>query len=104
MIGEMSPGKTVQLAVVRDGIERLYSVTLGEQTSDKDDLSRVSGGASLSGALDGVSLEALTRESPRQSGLTRSMKGVAVRRVDHDSAAAKAGLDAGDIILEVNRH
>jgi serine protease Do len=104
MIGEMSPGKTVQLAVVRDGIERLYSVTLGEQTSDKDDLSRVSGGASLSRALDGVSLEALTRESPRQSGLPRSMKGVAVRRVDHDSAAAKAGLDAGDIILEVNRH
>jgi serine protease Do len=32
------------------------------------------------------------------------MKGVAVRRVDPDCAAAKAGLESGDVILEVNRH
>ena len=104
MIGEMSPGKTVQLAVVRDGIERRYSVTLGEQPSDKVAWSNVFGGASSLRALDGVSLEALTPDSARQYGLTRNMKGVAVRRVDPDSVAAKAGLEAGDVILEVNRH
>jgi serine protease Do len=104
MIGEMSPGKTVQVAAVRDGIERRYSVTLGEQPSDKGDSSTVSGGASSSRALDGVSLETLTPESARQYGLTRNIKGVVVRRVDPNSAAAKAGLEAGDVILEVNRH
>ena len=35
MIGDMSPGKTVQLALTRDGVERRYSVTLGEQPSGK---------------------------------------------------------------------
>jgi serine protease Do len=105
MIGEMSPGKTVQLAVVRDGIERKYSVTLGEQPSeDQSGSSGISGGSSSPGALDGVSLDALTPESARQYGLTRNTKGVAVRRVDPDSAAAKAGLESGDVILEVNRH
>ena len=104
MIGEMSPGKVVQMAVVRDGMERQYSVTLGEQPSDKVAASNVLGGASSLRALDGVSLEALTPDSARQYGLTRNMKGVAVRRVDPDSAAAKAGLEAGDAILEVNRH
>jgi serine protease Do len=104
MVAEMSPGKTVQLAVVRDGMERQYSVTLGEQPSDKLASSNVLGGASSLRALDGVSLEALTPDSARQYGLTRNMKGVAVRRVDPDSAAAKAGLEAGDVILEVNRH
>jgi len=104
MIGEMSPGKVVQMAVVRDGMERQYSVTLGEQPSDKVAASNVLGGASSLRALDGVSLEALTPDSARQYGLTRNMKGVAVRRVDPDSAAAKAGLEAGDVILEVNRH
>jgi serine protease Do len=104
MIGEMSPGKTVQLAVVRDGLERRYPVTLGEQPSDKGDSPNFSGGASSSRALDGVSLETLTPESARQYGLTRNIKGVVARRVDPDSAAAKAGLEAGDVILEVNRH
>ena len=104
MIGEMSPRKTVQLAVVRDGIERRHSVTLGEQQSDKLASSSVFGGASSLRALDGVSLEALTPDSARQYGLTRNMKGVAIQRVDPDSAAGKAGLEAGDVILEVNRH
>ena len=104
MIGEMSPGKVVQMAVVRDGMERQYSVTLGEQPSDKVAASNLLGGASSLRALDGVSLEALTPDSARQYGLTRNMKGVAVRRVDPDSAAGKAGLEAGDVILEVNRH
>jgi serine protease Do len=105
MIGELTAGRTIQLAVVRDGIERRYPVTLGEQPSDKGDPSNVSSRrASSSGALDGVSLEALTPESARQFGLTRNIKGVAVRRVDPDSAAAKAGLEAEDVILEVNRH
>jgi serine protease Do len=104
MIGEMSPGEAVQMSVVRDGIERQYSVTLGEQPSDKVAASNVLGGASSLRALNGVSLEALTPDSARQYGLTPNMKGVAVRRVDPDSAAAKAGLEAGDVIIEVNRH
>jgi serine protease Do len=104
MIGEMSPGKTVQLAVVRDGVERGYPVTLGEQPSNGGASGNASRGASSLRALDGVSLEALTPELARHYGLTRNMKGVAVRRVDPDSAAAKAGLEAGDVILEVNRH
>jgi serine protease Do len=104
LIGDMAPGKTVQLAVVRDGVERRYAVTLGEQPSDKHESSNVSAGASASRALDGVSLEALTADSARQYRLGRNMKGVAVGRVDANSAAAKAGLEAGDVILEVNRH
>jgi S1-C subfamily serine protease len=31
------------------------------------------------------------------------VKGVAVRRVDPDSAAAQAGLEQGDVVVEVNR-
>jgi serine protease Do len=104
MIGEMSPGKTVQLAVIRDGLDRQYAVTLGEQPSEKGGSSTVSGGVSSSRALDGVSLETLTPDFARQYGVTRNVKGVAVRRVDSESAAAKSGLEAGEVILEVNRH
>jgi len=105
MIGDMAPGKNVRLAVLRDGVERQYAVTLGDQPSDKANSSSVTtNGATTSRALEGVALEVLTPELARQYGVTRTMKGVAVRRVDPDSAGAKAGLEAGDVILEVNRH
>jgi len=87
---------------MRDGSEREYPITLGEQLGDRSGANTGSK-ASADRALDGVSLEALTPEFSRQYGIARNTKGVAVRRVDPDSAAAQAGLEPDDVILEVNR-
>jgi serine protease Do len=102
MIGEMAPGRNVRLTVIHDGNERVYPVTLGEQSGNRNEAGDGSK-ASAGRALDGVSLEALTPEFARQYGIARNTNGVAVRRVDPDSAAAQAGLEPGDVILEVNR-
>jgi serine protease Do len=102
MIGEMAPGRNVRLTVIHDGNERIYSVTLGEQSGNRNEAGNGSK-ASAGRALDGVSLEALTPEFARQYGIARNTNGVGVRRVDPDSAAAQAGLEPGDVILEVNR-
>ena len=91
MIGEMKPGQTVHLSVMRDGAERDYPVTLGESPADKGTSASERGGNSADQSLDGVSVETTS-------------KGVVVRGVDSDSAAAQAGLQTGDVILEVNRH
>ena len=104
MIGQMKPGRTVHLSVIRDGIERDYSVTLGEQPADKSESSLPRGTNSTDRFLGGVSVEALTPELARDFRIDRSTKGVVVRRVDPASAAAEAGLEEGDVILEVNRH
>jgi serine protease Do len=90
MIGEMSPGRNVRLAVMRDGAERQHSVTLAEQPGERSETASTGGGTSADRVLDGVSLE-------------RNTKGLGVRRVDPNSAAAQAGLEQGDVILEVNR-
>jgi len=105
MIGEMSPGRKVQLTVMRDGIQHEYPVTLGEQPADTSsiDSGKTGRGTPAARALDGVSLEPLTPELSRQYGIARDIKGVSVRRVDPDSAAAQAGLERGDVVLEVNR-
>ena len=102
MIGEMAPGRNVRLTVIHDGNERVYPVTLGEQSGNRNEAGDGSK-ASAGRALDGVSLEALTPEFARQYGIARNTNGVGVRRVDPDSAAAQAGLEPGDVILEVNR-
>jgi serine protease Do len=102
MVGEMAPGRNVRLTVIHDGNERVYPVTLGEQSGNRNEAGNRSK-ASAGRALDGVSLEALTPEFARHYGIARNTNGVGVRRVDPDSAAGQAGLEPGDVILEVNR-
>ena len=103
IIGEMSPGRNVRLTVVRDGNERQYPVTLGEQPGQRSETVGNNRKTTAERVLDGVSLDALTPEFSRQYGVAGNTKGVAVRRVDPNSAAAEAGLEQGDVILEVNR-
>jgi predicted metalloprotease with PDZ domain len=50
----------------------------------------------------GLSVTAITPESAKELGLSRS-EGVIVQDVDAGSAGASAGLRKGDVILEVNR-
>jgi serine protease Do len=103
MIGDMTPGRNVRLMVLRDGSERPYPVTLAEQPNAPSESASSGRGTSADRALDGVSLETLTPEIARQYGISSVIKGVIVRRIDRDSAAAQAGLEPGDVILEVNR-
>lgn len=103
MIGEMSPGRSVQVTVVRDGDERQYPVTLGEQPAQPTEARGNNGRTAAERVLEGVSVADLTPEFSRQYGLPGSTKGVAVRRVDPNSRAAEAGLEPGDVILEINR-
>jgi serine protease Do len=103
MVGDMAPGRNVRLTVVRDGNERQYPVTLGQQPGDRKDATPAASGTSASRALEGVSLETVTPAFLRQNGLAPNANGVAVRRVDPDLPAAQAGLQAGDLIMEVNR-
>jgi serine protease Do len=104
MIGEMSPGRNVRLMIMRDGNERQHSVTLAEQPGEQNKTASTTHGTSMDRVLDGVSLEAVTPEMSRQYGIARNTKGIAVRRVDPNSAAAEAGLEPGDVIVEVNRY
>ena len=104
MIGQMKPVRIVHLSVVREGTERDFAVTLGKQPADKNDSSCESGGNSADRILHGVSAETLTPEIAHEFGISRTTKGVLVQRVDPDSDAAQAGLEPGDVILEVDRH
>jgi serine protease Do len=103
-IGQMQPGRAVQLALMRDGRERELSVTLGEQPKEpsRAESSRDSK-SSASPLLDGIDVAVLTPEIARQLGLSTGTQGIAVTGVDPGSVAQEAGLERGDVILEVNR-
>ena len=97
----------VALDVLRDGTSKEIAVTTGERPGSRngrllDDGSK-SGSNDDEGVLNGVAVDDLNRNSRQQFNLPDNLKGAVVTQVDPNSAAAKAGLRPGDVILEINK-
>jgi serine protease Do len=104
-IGMMAPNSTVAFRVMRDGKAQTINVTLAEYPSKEERASldnRGSGSDSTDKSLEGVSVENLTPDTAKQLKLPESTSGVVVDEVSPSSRAADAGLQAGDVIQQVN--
>lgn len=89
----LSPiGEKVELSIVRDGKKRTLTATIRE-TSEKS-----SEGTGLSRHLDGAALRNL-----RKGEVTYAESGVLVEQVEQGSAAWRANLRTGDVIINANR-
>ena len=91
-VGAMKPGDKAEITYVRNGKEKTASVTLAPQTNEK------TAKADMSGKDGAPTLGVQLAPAKEVSG---AAKGVAIVKVDPDSAAATMGLSEGDIILEV---
>ncbi|MEO7145188.1 MAG: DegQ family serine endoprotease [Bryobacteraceae bacterium] len=105
-IAELGPGATAHMKLYRDGHSMDATVSLAQRPTDEA-LAKNGGGGNGPGngaksALEGVSVETVTPDDAQQLGLGPSAKGVVVTDVDQSSAAAEAGLQRGDVILQVN--
>jgi len=105
-IASTAPGTPVQLKIFRDGKTSEVSVTLGELPeqggTSTSALGEGGSGKNSSKALEGVQVENLTPQIAQQLNLSGAAHGVVVDSVDQSSAAAEAGLQRGDVIIEVN--
>jgi serine protease Do len=91
--------RMVKLSVVRGDKTLEMQVTLGELPSAK-----VATFTKKQGGLGGLTLETIGDEHRRRLGMPRGLRGVIVTEVKASSAAARAGLRKGDVVLEINRH
>jgi serine protease Do len=96
----------VALKVARNSQNVDVKVTLGEfnleaETKGDTDGNLPSGGEK--GALKGLSVQALTPELRQQLQTPEGTQGVVITEIDPDSSASAAGLQQGDIIMQVNR-
>jgi serine protease Do len=92
-------GREVPLAIVRDGQSMRLTVKVGEQAETREAGATP---AKLPATL-GLTVEPVTPRLARELGL-RDTQGLVVRDVVAESPADEAGLQAGDVIVEVNRH
>lgn len=99
------PGTKAMVKVIRDGKEKTFNVKLGElpvKTLSK-------GGRpglrpdSKSDLLEGVEVTDLDSRTRQQFSIPENIRGALVTEVNPGSPAANAGLEQGDVIVEINR-
>jgi serine protease Do len=96
-IAEIEPGTKIEIKVIRDGEEKILTVTLGERTSEEEQEAPAASGKDL-----GFSITTLTARLARRLGF-QTEEGVLITNVRQFSEASRKELRAGDIILEANR-
>jgi serine protease Do len=99
-IASRPPGATVRLKLLREGVEKSISVTLGtfpDENEQADDNHDEAGKPQV-----GMTLRELTPELAERLELPRGTRGVVVMDVEAGEAAEEAGLQRGDLIVSVN--
>jgi serine protease Do len=104
MVVETRPGTSVPVKVVRDKQDRSLTVTI-EELDLAAEGNRSADGQQNQGTETGfgMTLGNLTPEMARRLRMPDGTTGVVISDVDPTGSAARAGLQAGDVILEVNR-
>jgi serine protease Do len=116
-VANLAPGASVPVEIVRDGKTRTLDLKVGERPGEKEIAGvrsrglRNNGESGKSapaagndeGALNGVGVADLDRNTRRQLNVPTAVRGAIVTQVEPGSAAAAAGVQPGDVIQEINR-
>ena len=96
--------KAVPVKILRNGAEQTLSVTVGRMPGERAETASPAAGQTepVQGQW-GMALRDLDAQLAQRVGVAPG-EGVLVAAVKPDSAAQRAGVHAGDVILEVNRH
>ena len=101
-VSELAPGTSISLGVLREGKPTTVSITIGTFNNDRQELADNENGGPQSGKL-GLAVADLTQDARQELQVPENVKGAVVENVRPASPADDAGLQPGDVILEVNR-
>jgi serine protease Do len=106
MVTECSPGTETAVEVIRDGQPKTFNVKLAElpeQAGQTGNRPNHGSASSIPDALDGVTVGDLGSQARQELKVPDSIQGALVMEVGPDSNSADAGLQQGDVIVEINR-
>ena len=106
-VSQSEPGSPANLKFIRDGVQKNITVALAELPGQRGPRFGEPGGSdsdsSKTDALDGVTVADLDRDTRQELKIPDNLQGAIVTDLDPDSHSAEAGLQKGDIIVQINR-
>ena len=104
-VAQTAPNSEATVGIVRSGDEQSFKVTLSEFQPKKEtaDTENASPNAEPTQGKLGLSLEPLTPQIAGQLNLKDAASGLVVAGVQPGSPADEAGIQKGDVILQINR-
>ena len=103
-IARLAPGTEITVGYVRDGQKAEAKIKLGTASVEKAATNGGSGDiADTEGVLDDVSIDELTAEIREELRVPKRLEGVYVTRVAPGGPSSRAGIQEGDIIIELER-
>jgi serine protease Do len=106
-VSQSEPGSPATVKLIRDGVQKNFTIALAELPGQPGAGSGGAGGSdsdsSKTDALDGVTVADLDRDARQEFNIPASVSGAVVTDLDQDSNSAEAGLQKGDVIVEINR-
>jgi serine protease Do len=105
-VGSVGPGQSAKVDVLREGKTRTFEVKLAQRPEEMEVAERSPGQSEeeqSKGDVLGVRVQTLTPELAQRARVDEGTKGVVVMDVAQDSPAATAGIEPGDVIVEMNR-
>jgi serine protease Do len=102
-VSEMAPGTNIALGILRDGKPETVNITVGQYHGNKDIASNGDQQQGPQSGKLGLAVSDLTSDVRQQLNVPEQVKGVVVQNVRPASPADDAGLQPGDLILEVDR-
>jgi serine protease Do len=98
-VGDMSPGKTIALGLIRQNEEKTVTVTLAELPGSRNESRLTTERQKSSAADDGKANMGMTLMPAEKLGV--GVRGVVVADLDPAGVGAESGFTAGDVILDV---
>jgi serine protease Do len=102
-VADSAPGSNATVAIIRDGSKRDVTVKLDESSVGQSVRRGESDSTPEDTSALGISVAPFTAELAARFNLPKNAKGVVVQDVNPDGRAADAGIQAGDLIEQVNR-
>jgi serine protease Do len=101
-VSEMAPGTRITLGVLRDGKPATLSLTVGQFHGNTEVAENGGENGQPNGKI-GLEVANLTSEARQQFNVPEQVHGVLVQNVRSGSPADDAGIQPGDVILEIDR-
>jgi len=101
-VSQIAPGTKIALGVIREGKQVTLNLTVGEFHGKTEVADEENHDGPQSGKL-GLAVSDLTPDSRQQINVPEQVHGVVVESVRPASPADEAGIQPGDVIVEVNR-